>query len=65
MQKVKSQNTPDVVFFTVTAEIFKFHTELPINNFVFTSVLMDLKYLFFTLKFFMLKPKNKRSFSKP
>jgi hypothetical protein len=63
--KVKSQNTPDIVFFTVTAESFKFHTEFSITNFVFTSVLIDLKYLFFILKFFMLKPKIKMSFSQP
>jgi hypothetical protein len=55
MHKVKSHNTPDIVYFTVIVESFKFHTELPINNFVFTSVLIDLQYLFFTLQFFMLK----------
>jgi len=62
MQKVKSQNTPDIVFFTVTAEIYRFHTELSITNFVFISVLIDLKYIFFTQNFFMLKSKTKWSF---
>jgi hypothetical protein len=62
MQKVKSQNTPHIEFFTVTDESFKFDTELPIKSFVFTSVPLDLQYLLFTLKFFMLKSKIKRSF---